>query len=285
MNNFITESEIEQIALQTLQEQGYETIGGATIERAYNEVILTSRLQRAIDKINPEIPAEIKEAALNTVLRVQFTNLLANNEAFHTLLTEGVDVKGRDGEQIKTFKVWLVDFEIPSNNDFVAVNQFTIVENHNNKRPDVIVFVNGLPLVVIEIKNATDEKATVKNAYDQLQTYKQAIPTLFNYNCILIATDGWFAKAGTITSEWSRFSNWKIPANKTALSSIVSEPDSTYHTTLFPEQPTHLEMDVVLKGMLEKKTMIDLIRHFIVFEKTRENRKKNSGISSVLRRK
>lgn len=270
MNNFITESEIEQIALQTLQEQGYETIGGATIERAYNEVILTSRLQRAIDKINPEIPAEIKDAALNTVLRVQFTNLFANNEAFHTLLTEGVDVKGRDGEQIKTFKVWLVDFEISSNNDFVAVNQFTIVENHNNKRPDVIVFVNGLPLVVIEIKNATDEKATVKNAYDQLQTYKQAIPTLFNYNCILIATDGWFAKAGTITSEWSRFSNWKIPANKTALSSIVSEPDSTYHTTLFPHQPTHLEMDVVLKGMLEKKTMIDLIRHFIVFEKTKE---------------
>lgn len=270
MNNSITEDEIEQIALQTLQEQGYETINGATVERAYNEVILTSRLLRAIDKINPEIPAEIKEAALNTVLRVQFTNLLANNEAFHTLLTEGVDVKGRDGEQIKTFKVWLVDFEIPSNNDFVAVNQFTIVENHNNKRPDVIVFVNGLPLVVIEIKNATDEKATVKNAYDQLQTYKQAIPTLFNYNCILIATDGWFAKAGTITSEWSRFSNWKIPAAKTDMPSLVSELDSTYHTTLFPHQPTHLEMDVVLKGMLEKKTIIDLVRHFIVFEKTKE---------------
>ncbi len=266
--NILTEEEIEQMALQTLQEQGYEIINGATIERPYNEVVLTNRLQNAIDKINPEIHADIREEALRNVLRVQFTTLLANNEAFHKLLTEGVDVKGREGNDIKTFKVWLVDFEYPENNDFVAVNQFTIVENHTNKRPDIIVFVNGLPLVVIEIKNATDEKATIKNAYDQLQTYKQVIPTLFNYNSILIATDGWFAKAGTITSDWGRFSGWKIPPTN---SNQVSDTAGLYHTTLFPDgQPTHLEMDVMLKGMLEKKTLIDLIRYFIVFEKTKE---------------
>jgi type I restriction enzyme R subunit len=268
--NILTEEEIEQIALQTLKDQGYEIINGATIERPYNEVVLTNRLQNAIDKINPEIPAEIREEALRNVLRVQYTTLLANNEAFHKFLTEGVDVKGREGEQIKTFKVWLMDFQNPENNDFAAINQFTIVENHTNKRPDVIVFVNGLPLVVIEIKNATDEKADIKAAFNQLQTYKQAIPTLFNYNSILIATDGWFAKSGTITSDWSRFSGWKIPPTKPENQNLVAEPDTTNNSTLFPKEPIYLEMDVVLNGMLDKKTLIDLIRYFVVFEKTKE---------------
>ncbi|MCX8473490.1 MAG: type I restriction endonuclease subunit R [Sediminibacterium sp.] len=268
--NILTEEQIEQMALQTLQVQGYDLLNGASIERAYNEVVLTNRLQNAIDKINPEIPTDIRAEALRNVLRVQFTTLWANNEAFHKLLTEGVNVKGRDGELIKTFKVWLIDYQNPANNDFVAVNQFTIVENHNNKRPDVIIFVNGLPLVVIEIKNAIDEKADIKAAFNQLQTYKQAIPTLFNYNSILIATDGWFAKAGTITSDWSRFSGWKIPPSKQETTNFVAEPDLKYNSTLFPKEPTCLEMDVLLTGMLDKKTLIDLIRYFVVFEKTKE---------------
>lgn len=267
--NILTEDEIEQMALQTLQDQGYVILNGANIERAYNEVVLTNRLQVAIDKINPEIPADIREEAARNVARVPFTNLLANNEAFHKLITEGIDVKGRDGEQIKTFKVWLVDFQNPENNDFTAVNQFTIIENHNNKRPDVIVFINGLPLVVIEIKNAIDEKADLKAAYNQLMTYKQAIPTLFNYNSFLIVTDGWFAKAGTITSDWSRFSGWKIP--ETQPENIVADTNnSLYNSTLFPTPTDNIEMDVVLSGMLNKKTIIDLIRYFIVFEKTKE---------------
>ncbi len=266
--NILTEEEIEQMALQTLQEQGYEILNGADIERAYNEVVLTHRLQAAIDKINPEIPADIREEAARNVARIPFTNLLANNEAFHKLITEGVDVKGRDGEQIKTFKVWLVDFQNPENNDFTAVNQFTIIENHNTKRPDVIVFINGLPLVVIEIKNATDKKADLRAAYNQLMTYKQAIPTLFNYNSFLIVTDGWFAKAGTITSDWSRFSGWKIP--ETQPENIVAEPNEIYISTLFPTPTANIEMDVVLSGMMNKKTIIDLIRYFIVFEKTKE---------------
>lgn len=265
--NILSEDEIEQMALQTLQEQGYDIVNGATIERAYNEVILKDRLQNAINKLNPEVPFEIREEALRNVQRVEHTNLLANNEAFHKLLTEGVDVKGRDADHIKTFKVWLMDFKNPLNNDFLAVNQFTIVENHNNKRPDVIIFINGLPIIVIEIKNATDEKADIKAAFNQLQTYKQTIPSLFNYNSILLVTDGWFAKAGTITSDWSRFNSWKIPPTN---SSAVSEPSEKYNSTLFSTPPTNLEMDVVLRGMLEKSTLIDLIRYFIVFEKTKE---------------
>jgi len=267
--NILTEDEIEQIALQTFEEQGYEVVNGISIERAYNEVVLTSRLVDAITKLNPNIPNDVRDEAVKNVLRVQHTTLLANNEAFHKLLTEGVDVKGREGTENKTFKVRLMDFENPLNNDFVAVNQFTIVEKHTNKRPDVILFINGLPLVVIEIKNATSENATIKNAFDQLQTYKQAIPSLFNYNSILIATDGWFAKAGTITSDWSRFSGWKIPlASKE--NNKLAEPSSTYNSTLFPSEQNHLEMDIMLQGMLDKNVLIDLIRYFIVFEKTKK---------------
>lgn len=268
--NILTEDEIEQIALQTFEEQGYEIINGISLERAYNEVVLTSRLVDAIAKLNPNIPNDVRDEAVKNVLRVQHTTLLANNETFHKLLTEGVDVIGREGTENKTFKVWLMDFENPLNNDFVAVNQFAIVEKQTNKRPDVILFINGLPIVVIEIKNATSENATIKNAFDQLQTYKQAIPSLFNYNSILIATDGWFAKAGTITSDWSRFSGWKIPPSKPVTSNAVAEPDTMYNSTLFPKEPNYLEMDVVLNGMLDKKTLIDLIRYFVVFEKTKE---------------
>jgi type I restriction enzyme R subunit len=268
--NLISEAEIEEIALQTFAEQGYEVINGTTIDRAYSEVVLTARLLAAIEKINPTISVSIREEAVKIVLRVQHTTQLANNEAFHKLLTEGVDVKGREGDHNKTFKVWLMDFENPENNDFIAVNQFTIVERQVNKRPDIILFINGLPLVVIEIKNPTSEKATIKNAYDQLQTYKQVIPTLFNYNSLLIVTDGTFAKAGTLTSDWTRFSGWKIPPSKAENQNIVSEPISTYNSTVFPSEQKSPEMDILLNGMLEKKTLIDLIRYFIVFEKTKE---------------
>ena len=267
--NILTEDEIELMALQTLHEQGYEIAFGGDVVRDYNEVVLQTRLQNAINKINPDVPADICEEALRIALRTQSTNQLLNNENFHKLLTDGVDVKGKSGNEIKTFKVWLVDFKIIENNNFCAINQFTIVEKHNNKRPDVIIFLNGLPLVVIEIKNATDEKADVRAAFNQLQTYKQAIPSLFNFNSLLIATDGWFAKAGTITSDFSRFSSWKIPQEKTT-SNIVSEPDTLYNSTLFPKEPTVLEMDILLKGMLDKKTLLDIIRHFIVFEKTKD---------------
>jgi type I restriction enzyme, R subunit len=268
--NILSEEEIEQMALHTLQRQGYEIVAGADIERAYHEVVLVERLAAAIDQLNPNVPLAIREEALRMVLRSSATNLLSNNEAFHQLLTEGVDVKGREGNDIKTFKVALIDYQNPYKNDFIAVNQFTIVENHNNKRPDIIVFVNGLPLVVIEIKNASDENATIKNAYDQLQTYKQAIPTLFHYNSILIVTDGWFAKAGTITSDWSRFSGWKIPPEKKVHIDRAEDEGEQYQTTIFNKPSQHLEMETMLNGLLDKEVLIDVLRYFIVYEKAKE---------------
>jgi type I restriction enzyme, R subunit len=261
MSRFITENEIEQIALDILNEDlGYTVLYGPDItegdakERDYNEVVLQQRLKNAIEKINPDIPADAKEEAFKKVLRSTTISLFENNQGFHQMLTDGIDVKFGIGEgKTKTDKVWLVNFANPENNEFVAINQFTVIENHNNKRPDIVLFVNGLPLVVIELKNAIDENANIKAAFNQLQTYKQLIPSLFTYNAFLIASDGWFAKSGTLSSDYSRFMEWKTADGETII-----------------DTQTEPEMEPMIKGLLNKKTLLDVVRHFIVYEKTKE---------------
>jgi type I restriction enzyme R subunit len=189
----LTETEIEQICLEYLKDLGYDYHLGPDIspdglftERKYNEVILTNRLISAIDKLNPGFSDEGKADALKKVLRTDSPNLLVNNETFHRYLTEGIDIEFRKDGIIRGDKVYLVDFTNPENNEFHAVNQFTVIEEGNNKRPDIVLFINGLPLIVIELKNPTDEAATVKTAFNQLQTYKQLIPSLFTYNALLM---------------------------------------------------------------------------------------------------
>ena len=257
MKNSITENEIEEIALSYLQSLGYNYLNGLVIspdgehpERQYSEVILTTRLRDAIDKLNPTLGQDAKEDALKKVLRTDSPNLLINNETFHKYLTQGVDVEVRTADGIRGQKVYIVDFANPENNEFLAVNQFTIIEGSQNKQPDIILFINGLPLVVIELKNATDENATIKSAYNQLQTYKQAIPSLFTYNELLIVSDGLDAQCGTLTSDFGRFMSWKTK-------------DGT--TTADHLQP---EIEVMFLGMLNKQTLLDLISQFIVFEKS-----------------
>lgn len=257
MKNSITENEIEEIALSYLQSLGYGYVLGTDIspdgdhpERQYNEVVLATRLRDAIDKLNPVLSQDAKEDALKKVLRTDSPNLIINNETFHKYLTDGVDVEIRTDNGIRGEKVYLVDFESPENNEFLAINQFTVIEGNQNKRPDIILFVNGLPLVVIELKNAVDENATIKSAYNQIQTYKQAIPSLFTYNTLAIISDGWDALCGTLTSGLGRFMSWKTKDGKT--------------------EASHLEMGmhVMFNGMLNKQTLLDLIRQFIVFEKS-----------------
>ncbi|MBK1439680.1 type I restriction endonuclease subunit R [Parapedobacter sp. ISTM3] len=257
MKNSITENEIEEIALSYLQNLGYSYILGTDIspdgehpERQYNEVVLVTRLRDAIDKLNPNISQDAKEEALKKVLRTESPNALINNETFHRYLTDGVDVEMRTESGIRGEKIYIVDFENPENNKFLAVNQFTVIEGNQNKRPDIILFVNGLPLVVIELKNAVDENANLKSAFNQLQTYKQAIPSLFTYNSLLIISDGWDARCGTITSDYGRFMTWKTKDGQTTADHL---------------QP---QMEVLFHGMLNKQTLLDLIRHFIVFEKS-----------------
>lgn len=239
MRNSITENEIEEIALSYLQDLGYAHIVGteispdlpvrgtltggehpdlsavAQVERQYNEVVLVTRLRDAIDKLNPSLSHDAKEDALKKVLRTDSPNLLINNETFHKYLTDGVDIEIRTNDGIRGEKVYIIDFENPENNEFLAINQFTVIEGNQNKRPDIILFVNGLPLVVIELKNAVDENATLKSAYNQIQTYKQAIPSLFTYNELLIISDGWDAKSGTLTSGYGRFMPWPVCVQRT----------------------------------------------------------------------
>jgi type I restriction enzyme R subunit len=178
------------------------------------------------------------------------------------MLTEGIKVTYRKDGAERGDLVWLIDFKKPENNDFLVVNQFTVVENNLNKRPDVILFVNGLPLVVMELKNPADENATVKSAFRQIQTYKQAIPTLFNYNGFIVISDGLEAKAGSLSSDFSHFMAWKSIDGTTEASPLVSQ------------------LETLVKGMLNPETLLDIIRHFIVFDKWKKEDKK-TGITSI----
>ncbi len=258
--NVITENEIELIALGYFEQLGYTVLSGLDIapdgehpeRKSYADVVLITRLRDAIDKLNPNVPYEGREEALKKVLRTDSPNLLINNETFHCHLTEGVDIEYRTDEGIRGDKVNLIDFANPERNEFLAINQFTVIEGNHNRRPDIVLFINGLPLTVIELKNAADENATVLMAFNQLQTYKLQIPSLFVYNALLIVSDGWEAKCGTLTSEWSRFMTWKTMDGETLADNFTPQ------------------MEVMAKGMLRRETLLDLIRHFIVFEKNQE---------------
>jgi type I restriction enzyme R subunit len=255
----ITEHSIESFAIELLDKLGYEYIyapniapDGETPEReTYEQVLLIERLQNAVKRINKSIPADAQAEAIKEIQRIASPELLANNEAFHRLLTEGISVSKRVDGDDRGDRVWLIDFKNPYNNDFVVANQFTVVENNNNKRPDVILFVNGIPLVVIELKNAADENATINSAFKQIETYKSIIPTLFTYNSFVVISDGLEAKAGSISAGFSRFMAWKSADGKAEASHLVSQ------------------LETLILGMLNKETLIDLIRHFIVFEKSK----------------
>ena len=255
----ITENAIEQFCIELLEKQGYEYIYAPDIapdsdkplRSSFEDVILTNRLTDAIARINPSIPHDAQQEAIKEISRIHSPELLTNNETFHRMLTEGVKVSyQKDGNQ-RGDLVWLVDFANPENNDFVVANQLTVIENGVNKRPDVVLFVNGLPLVVIELKNAADENASVKSAYKQLQTYKATIPSLFTCNGLMIVSDGLEAKAGSLSAGLSRFMAWKTADGKEEASHLVSQ------------------LETLIKGMLNKATLLDLIRHFIVFEKSK----------------
>jgi len=250
----ITENAVEQVAIELLQEQGYRYLTPEEWETErgdLSDVLLKGRLKAAIDTLNPTIPEEAKEQALRMVSTLPSQNLVENNETYHRMLTDGIDVEYKSEDGIKGDKVWLIDFKDPSKNDLVVCNQFTVVHNNTNKRPDVVLFVNGLPLVVIELKNPTDENATVRKAYTQLQNYKSAIPNLFYYNGILIASDGLDAKVGSLTAGWTRFMAWKT-------SDGAKEDDVTIP-----------QMETVIRGMLRPDVLFDLIKQFTVFEKTK----------------
>lgn len=258
--NRITENTIETYAIDLLVQLGYDYIyapdiapDGANPEReSYSQVLLLNRLQQAIQRINPTIPREAQTEALKTIQRIASPELLTNNETFHRLLTEGIPVTKRVDGDDRGDIVWLIDFKNPKNNQFVVANQFTIIENGNNKRPDIILFVNGIPFVVIELKNPANESTTIHSAFKQIETYKSIIPTLFTYNGFIVVSDGLEAKAGTISSGFSRFMSWKSVDGKVEASNLVSQ------------------LETLIKGMLNPETLVDLLKYFVVFEKTKK---------------
>jgi type I restriction enzyme R subunit len=253
----LTESLVEEAALSWLASLGYASIFGPDIapdepaaeRESFLEVLLTRRLGDALRRLNPAMPSDALDEALRKVSRSESPSLLANNRAFHKMLIEGVSIEyqRKDGS-IAGDHARLLDFENPENNEFLAVNQFTVIEGQQNRRPDIVIFVNGLPLAVIELKNPADENATIQTAFQQLQTYKNDIPSLFTYNEMLVISDGLEARAGTLTSDWARFMPWRT---------IDGEE-------IAPKGRP--ELDVLIKGIFEKSRFLDLIKHFIVFE-------------------
>lgn len=209
----LTETHIELLTIEELEKLGWVYVYGIDIspdgsnpERdSYKQVVLQQRLQQALTRVNPGLRPFALQDAMQQVLRLGSPDLMQANETFHRWLTNGIEVEKKVNGETRGDKVFLIDFENPGNNDYLVVNQFTVTENNQNKRPDIILFINGLPLVIIEVKNAADENATVQKAFTQLQNYKDAVPTLYQYNSLLIATDGLECKAGTISSEFSRF--------------------------------------------------------------------------------
>jgi type I restriction enzyme, R subunit len=270
----ITENIIEESAIEILQAQGWEYVPGLMIaprteaqERDnFEQIILIDRLRKAVSIINPDIPTDAQEAAIQKIMRIASPDLLHNNEDFHRLLVEKVKIPYQENGYERSHEIALIDFEYVASNQFLVVNQFTIIENNQNKRPDVLLFINGIPLVVIELKNAVDENATIKKAFDQLQTYKSTIPSLFIYNAICIVSDGHECKAGSVSAGFSRYMTWKTIDGKKEASRFKPQLETT------------------LKGMLNPLVILDLIKNFIVFEKTKKEDSR-TGLTQIVTEK
>lgn len=264
---FLSEAHLESALLEQLSALGYacasdDVIGpdGKRPERgAYDEVVLAGRLREAVARLNPGVPLEGQAEAVRRLTQADLPNLLEENRRIHRLLTEGVDVEyyGDDGV-LTAGKVRLLDFENAADNDWLAVQQFVVVAGQTKRRPDVVIFVNGLPLAVIELKAPGGENATLVGAFNQLQTYKQQIPALFRTNALLVTSDGLLARVGSLSADLERFMPWR----------------TTDGTCVQPKGTP--EMETLIEGIFEQQRFLDLLRHFTVFGE------KSSGLVKII---
>ncbi len=265
-----TEDFLEEAAIEILQELGYEYVYAPDIScdgeyperKDYREVFLEQRVKDALFRINRDLPAEALEDAYRQIITFNSPMLEENNRYFHKILVEGIEVSYKEKNVIRTKRAYIIDFDDmdgkKSNNEFLVVSQFTIIENEE-RRPDLILFINGIPVVVIELKSASDENVGIENAYNQIQTYKRDIPSLFNYNAFCILSDGINAKAGTITSNEERFMNWRSIDGETV--EPLSKP----------------QYEVLFYGMLAKERLLDIIKNFLLFQESKEEEKDADG--------
>lgn len=264
---FISEADVEAMLLDQLEGLGYTRLadtvagpdGSAPEREAYSDVVLMGRLEAAVDRLNPHIPSEARHDALKKVIAAEKPSLIEENRRLHRAMVEGIDVEfyAEDGT-IRGGKVRLINFEDIDANDWLALDQFTVIENGNNRRPDVVVFVNGLPLGVVELKNPGTETATLTSAYNQLQTYKTQISSLFRTNAVLVTSDGLMARIGSLTANEERFMPWR-----TTDGTDIAAKGSP-------------EMSVLIEGVFEKRRFLDLVRDFTVFGDT------GSGIAKII---
>ena len=254
--NAFTELVVEQAALDWFRALGYDVIGGPdmppgphALRESYADTIFPSVVRGALARLNPNLPNEALDDAFRKLARPEGPTLEARNRAFLRLAVDGVTVEYRDaGGSIRGAPVWMFDFEEPSNNDWLAVNQFTVVESNHERRPDLVLFVNGLPLAVVELKNPADEDATLRSAWQQLRTYQAELPSLFTFNAVLAVSDGVEARLGTLTAGWEWFKPWRTISGE----------------ELAPVFLTQLQ--VAIEGAFEKRRFLALLRDFIVFE-------------------
>tara|TARA_R110001599_G_scaffold294201_1_gene498177 strand:- start:2310 stop:5450 length:3141 start_codon:yes stop_codon:yes gene_type:complete len=253
---FLAEDHVEQAGIETLKSLGWLYLHGSDIapdgpspQRAsLSDAFLIPRLEHSIAHINPAIPADAIEQALRKLLTNELPNLVEENRRIHRYLVNGIDVEYRsDTGSIVSDKVWLINFDNVEANDWLVVNQFTLIEGRQNRRPDVILFVNGMPLAVLELKNPSDETATLSKAFDQLQTYKLQIPSLFKTNAVLVTSDGLAARIGALTANEERFMPWRTVNGKDYVAPGVPE------------------LDTLLKGVFNRANFLKLIRDFTVF--------------------
>ena len=254
--NAFTETVVEHAALDWFRALGYDVVGGPdmppgphALRESYADTIFPSVVRGALERLNPNLPTEALDDAGRKLARPEGSTLAARNRAFHRMAVDGVTVEYRDdGGAIRGAQVQVLDFEQPANNDWLVVNQFTVVEGNHERRPDIVLFLNGLPLAVIELKNPADEDATVRSAWQQLRTYQAELPSLFTFNTVLAVSDGVEARLGTLTAGWEWFKPWRTISGE----------------ELAPVFLTQLQ--VAIEGAFEKRRFLALLRDFIVFE-------------------
>ena len=254
--NAFTETVVEHAALDWFRALGYDVVGGPdmppgphALRESYADTIFPSVVRGALDRLNPNLPTDALDDAFRRLTRPEGSNLESRNRAFHRLAVNGVAVEYRDDRgAIRGAQVQVLDFEQPSSNDWLVVNQFTVAEGNHERRPDIVLFVNGLPLAVVELKNPADEDATIRSAWQQLQTYRAELPSLFAFNAVLAVSDGVEARLGTLTAGWEWFKPWRT---------ISGEELAPVFLT---------ELQVAIEGAFEKRRFLALLRDFIVFE-------------------
>lgn len=265
---------VEHAALEYFAYLGYQTIYGPNIapgedaqERdSFDQVYLVRRLERAVARINPSVSHDLVNAAIKRLLRPHSQNPIDENYRVHKLLTEGVPVetRGEDGK-LRTVRVWLVDFEHPENNDWAVINQFTIIDNGHNRRPDLLVFLNGIPVALFELKNSANEHATLKNAWNQIQTYRKDIPAIFVPNAVTIISDGTSSAMSSYSGGFEHYAPWKTIEGR----EVVSDKPS---------------LEVLIKGVFDQRRFLDILKNFIVFSDETQTSKDGQSVRALVKR-